>query len=70
MTQMLGKYRMYEAWGKFDRENDKHHPLAHHCMDVASVFARMTRLPVVRDRLEKAAKNRSPPPPTHGTQRS
>ena len=58
MTQMLGKYRMYEAWGKFDRENDKHHPLAHHCMDVASVFARMTRLPVVRDRLEKAAKTR------------
>ena len=58
MTQMLGKYRMYEAWGKFDRENDKHHPLAHHCMDDASVFARMTRLPVVRDRLEKAAKTR------------
>ena len=44
---------MLEAWGKFDGE--KTHPLAHHCMDVAAVFARLTELPVVRDRLDKAA---------------
>ena len=44
---------MREAWGKWDGE--KTHPLAHHCMDVAAVFARMIELPVVRDRLDKAA---------------
>ena len=44
---------MREAWGKLDGE--KTHPLAHHCMDVAAVFARMIELPVVRDRLDKAA---------------
>ncbi len=44
---------MREAWGKLDGE--KTHPLAHHCMDVAAVFARMIELPVVRNRLDKAA---------------
>ena len=44
-----------EAWGKFDREEDKFHPLSHHCMDVAAVFAAMTQLPVIRDRLQTAA---------------
>ena len=43
------------AWGKFDRDSGTVHPLAHHCMDVAAVFARMARLPVIRDRLEQAA---------------
>lgn len=47
---------MFEAWGKTDRRDGGHiHPLAHHCMDVAAVFARMLELPVVRDRLETAA---------------
>ena len=44
---------MREAWGKLDA--GKVHPLAHHCMDVAAVFARMIELPVVRDRLQEAA---------------
>lgn len=43
---------MPEAWGKSDGERT--HPLAHHCMDVAAVFARMIDLPVVRDRLTNA----------------
>ena len=30
-----------EAWGKTDRESGGIHPLAHHSMDVAAVFARM-----------------------------
>lgn len=47
---------MFEAWGKTDRRDGGHiHPLAHHCMDVAAVFARMTELPVIRNRLETAA---------------
>ena len=46
---------MREAWGKFDREQDSTHPLAHHCMDVAAVFTRMMRLPAVCDRLDEAA---------------
>ena len=49
---------MREAWGKFDRETGKYHPLAHHCMDVAAVFGRLLELPVVRDRLETAAGRR------------
>ena len=43
-----------DAWGKYE-EPDRFHPLAHHCMDVATVFARMLQLPVIRDRLEQAA---------------
>ena len=44
-----------EAWGKFDKEESGFHPLAHHCMDVAAVFAGMMQLPVIRDRLQTAA---------------
>ena len=44
---------MCEAWGK--TEGDRVHPLAHHCMDVAAVFARLLELPVIRARLETAA---------------
>ena len=44
---------MREAWNKLGGERT--HPLANHCMDVAAVFAGMIELPVVRDRLEKAA---------------
>lgn len=49
---------MRQAWGKTDREGgtDRTHPLAHHSMDVAAVFLRLLRLPVVRNRLEAAAK--------------
>ena len=43
---------MCGAWGKTDQKNATFHPLAHHCMDVAAVFARMVELPVVRSRLE------------------
>ena len=46
---------MHDAWGKFDRDANSFHPLAHHCMDVAAVFARLVRLPIVRDRLDTAA---------------
>ncbi len=45
---------MREAWGK--TEGDRVHPLAHHCMDVAAVFARLLELPVMRGRLETAAR--------------
>ena len=44
-----------EAWGKTDRESGGIHPLAHHSMDVAAVFARMMELPIIRNRLETAA---------------
>ncbi len=44
-----------QAWGKTDRETGGIHSLAHHCMDVAAVFLRMTQLPVIRNRLETAA---------------
>ena len=43
------------AWGKIDIESEEYHPLAHHSMDVAAVFLRMLKLPVVRDRLNTAA---------------
>lgn len=46
---------MRQAWGKIDKAGGEFHPLAHHSMDVAAVFARMLQLPVVRDRLEAAA---------------
>ena len=46
---------MLPAWGKTDKESGEFHPLAHHSMDVAAVFARMLQLPVIRDRLEAAA---------------
>ncbi len=49
---------MRQAWGKFDGKSGETHPLAHHCMDVAAVFAAMLRLPVVRNRLETAAEAR------------
>ena len=44
----------WQAWGKTDTENleQKYHPLAHHCMDVAAVFIQMMNLPVVRSRME------------------
>ena len=42
-----------QAWGKTDDKG--FHPLAHHCMDVAAVFARMLELPVIRNRVEAAA---------------
>ena len=45
----------HEAWGKTDKEGGGVHPLAHHCMDVAAVFERLSELPVIRDRLEMAA---------------
>ena len=45
-----------EAWGKTDRDGGGVHPLAHHCMDVAAVFGRMMELPIIRNRLETAAK--------------
>ena len=44
---------MRQAWGK--TEGDEVHHLAHHCMDVAAVFAALLELPVFRDRLETAA---------------
>ena len=43
------------AWGKTDRETGGIHPLAHHSMDAAAVFLRMTQLPVIRNRLETTA---------------
>ena len=46
---------MLLAWGKTDKESGEFHPLAHHSMDVAAVFARMLQLPVIRDRLDAAA---------------
>lgn len=45
---------MRGAWGKFDRDTGTFHPLVHHCMDVAAVFSRIIRRPVVRDRLDEA----------------
>ncbi len=52
---VLREFEMREAWGKFDKEQNSTHPLAHHCMDVAAIFARMLELPVICDRLEEAA---------------
>ena len=46
---------MVQAWGKTDKDSGEFHPLAHHSMDVAAVFARMLELPVIRDGLEAAA---------------
>ncbi len=46
---------MRDAWGKIDRETGNFHPLAHHCMDVAAVFRRLVRLPIVGARLNEAA---------------
>ena len=46
---------MLQAWGKTNKDSGEFHPLAHHSMDVAAVFAQMLQLPVVRDRLEMAA---------------
>ena len=43
-----------KAWGKADGES--FHSLAHHSMDVAAVFARMMQLPIIRNRMETAAK--------------
>ena len=49
-----------QAWGKTDRNDETGgiHPLAHHCMDVAATFQRMTELPVIRNRLETATGGR------------
>ena len=49
---------MREAWGKFNQETGAYHPLAHHSMDVAAVFARLLELPVLRARVEAAAGRR------------
>ena len=50
----IDKMRMTrQAWGKTDDKG--FHPLAHHCMDVAAVFARMLEVPVIRNRVETAA---------------
>ena len=46
---------MLQAWGKTDKDSGEFHPLAHHSMDVAAVFARMLQRPVIRNRLEAAA---------------
>lgn len=46
---------MREAWGKCDKKTGAYHPLAHHSMDVAAVFACLLALPVVRNRAETAA---------------
>ncbi len=46
-----------QAWGKTDMEGNGVHPLAHHSMDVAAVFTRMSKLPIIRDRLETAAES-------------
>ena len=46
---------MLQAWGKTDKDSGEFHPLAHHSMDVAAVFAHMLQQPVIRDRLEAAA---------------
>ena len=43
------------AWGKTDISSGKFHPLAHHCMDVAAVFAQLTERSVIRNRMETAA---------------
>ena len=45
-----------QAWGKTGGVDGNVHPLAHHSMDVAAVFMRMTQLPIIRDRLAAAAK--------------
>lgn len=42
------------AWGKTDSATGGTHPLVHHSMDVAAVFARMLELPIIRDRLQTA----------------
>ena len=43
------------AWGKFSKEAGTFHPLAHHCMDVATVFMKLVQMPIVRNRLTEAA---------------
>ena len=42
---------MLPAWGKTDKESGEFHPLAHHSMDVAAVFARMLT-PMDPDKVE------------------
>ena len=42
------------AWGKTDEERGQH-PLVHHSMDVAAVFLRLLRTPVIANRLSTAA---------------
>ena len=59
----VGRPVIRQAWGKTERGGDAAHPLpthplAHHCMDVVAVFARMLQLPNVRDRLEAAAQTK------------
>ena len=46
---------MLQAWGKTEKDSGEIHPLAHHSMDVAAVFAGVLQLPVIRERLEAAA---------------
>ena len=44
------------AWGKYDRQSNRYHHLAHHSMDVAAVFQQLLSLPVFRERAERALK--------------
>lgn len=44
----------FPAWGKFDKESQQHHHLAHHSMDVAAVFQHLLSLPVFRERAQTA----------------
>lgn len=44
-----------EPWGKANRNCGTFHHLAHHMADVAACFESICQLPVIRDRLEKAA---------------
>ena len=55
MNDAAGTDIRMKAWGKTGREGGGVHPLAHHSMDVTSVFARMMQLPIIRARLETAA---------------
>ena len=46
---------MASPWGKFDANAGTRHHLAHHCADVAACFLHLVRLPVLRERLNRAA---------------
>ena len=46
------------AWGKFDKETNTHHHLAHHCADVSAVLLELLNHPIYRARLEAAAEQK------------
>ncbi|RMD90672.1 MAG: CRISPR-associated helicase Cas3' [Alphaproteobacteria bacterium] len=50
----MTKYDFSQPWGKFDQNRGIHH-LAHHCADVAAVFAALLDLPIVAERFSAAA---------------